>query len=115
MDTQIPQANPKPSAGTGKKLLVLAVVAIVVGVAYTQFGDLLSLQNLARQETQLRSFQQSQPVMVYAGSSVPDLQTLADKGIGAVFSPSQMTQIIAAFVMLGSFPLIVRFVMKKKQ
>ena len=244
MDTQIPQANPKPSAGAGKKLLVLAVVAIVVGIAYTQFGDLLSLQNLARQESQLRSFQQSQPVMVYgaafliyvvvtgfslpgaavltlvfgwyfgvarglplvsfastagatlafllsrflfrdaiqnrfgdrlknfneslekegpfflftlrlipavpffvinavmgltpirtrtfwwvsqlgmlagtavyvyAGSSVPDLQTLADKGIGAVFSPSQMTQIIAAFVMLGSFPLIVRFVMKKKQ
>lgn len=242
MDTQQPQEPAKPSAGTGKKLAVLVVVAAIVGVAYSQFGDVLTLQNLARQEAQLRSFQQSQPlvvygaaflvyvlvaglslpgaavltlvfgwyfglargivlvsfastagatlafllsrflfrdaiqnrfgerlanfnesleregpfflftlrlipavpffvinavmgltpirtrtfwwvsqigmlagtaVYVYAGSSVPDLQTLADKGIGAVFSPAQMTQIIAAFVLLGTFPLIVRFVMKK--
>ena len=49
---------------------------------------------------------------VYAGSSVPDLQTLADKGIGAVFTPSQMTQIVIAFVLLGLFPLIVRYAMK---
>lgn len=51
-------------------------------------------------------------VFVYAGSSVPDLQTLADKGIGAVFTPSQMTQIVIAFVLLGLFPLIVRYAMK---
>ena len=51
-------------------------------------------------------------VYVYAGSSVPDLQTLADKGIGAVFTPSQLTQIVIAFVLLGVFPLIVRFAMK---
>lgn len=51
-------------------------------------------------------------VYVYAGASVPNLQTLADKGINAVFTPQQMTQIIGAFVLLGIFPLIVRFAMK---
>ncbi|WP_298861656.1 VTT domain-containing protein, partial [uncultured Gimesia sp.] len=51
-------------------------------------------------------------VYVYAGSSVPNLQTLADKGINAVFTPSQFTQIIVAFILLGIFPLIVRFTMK---
>ena len=48
----------------------------------------------------------------YAGSSVPNLQTLADNGINAVFSPSQLTQIVVAFVLLGVFPLVVRYVMK---
>lgn len=52
-------------------------------------------------------------VYVYAGSRVPDLQTLADKGIKAVFSGSQMTQIIIACAVLGLFPLVVRFVMRK--
>ncbi len=47
-------------------------------------------------------------VYVYAGASVPNLQTLADKGINAVFSPQQMTQIIVAFALLGVFPLVVR-------
>ncbi|WP_372725349.1 TVP38/TMEM64 family protein [Novipirellula sp.] len=51
-------------------------------------------------------------VYVYAGSSVPDLQTLADKGIAAVFTSSQLWQIGSAFVLLGLFPLIVRFTMK---
>lgn len=51
-------------------------------------------------------------VYVYAGSSVPNLQALADKGINAVFTPGQMTQIVGAFVLLGIFPLIVRYAMK---
>ena len=51
-------------------------------------------------------------VFVYAGSSVPNLQTLADQGIGAVFTPSQLTQLVIAFVLLGVFPLIVRYAMK---
>jgi len=51
-------------------------------------------------------------VYVYAGSSVPNLQTLADKGINAVFTPSQLSQILIAFVLLGLFPLIVRGGMK---
>jgi pyruvate/2-oxoglutarate dehydrogenase complex dihydrolipoamide dehydrogenase (E3) component len=32
-------------------------------------------------------------IYVYAGSSVPNLQSLADQGISAVFTPSQLTQI----------------------
>ena len=51
-------------------------------------------------------------VYLYAGSSVPNLQTLADQGVNAVFTPSQLTQIVVAFVLLGVFPLIVRFMMK---
>ncbi len=49
-------------------------------------------------------------VYVYAGSSVPSLQTLADDGINAVFTPGQLTQIVAAFVLLGLFPLTVRWI-----
>ena len=52
-------------------------------------------------------------VYVYAGASVPRLQTLAENGIGVIFTPSQLTQILVAFVMLGLFPLIVRFGMKR--
>ena len=51
-------------------------------------------------------------VYVYAGSSVPNLQALADDGINAVFNPTQMGQIIGAFVLLGLFPLVVRYAMK---
>ena len=51
-------------------------------------------------------------VYVYAGSRVPNLRQLADQGIHAVFSPAQLSQIIIAFVLLGVFPLIVRFAMK---
>ncbi len=227
--------------GTAKKLALFVLVAGIAFVAYTQFGDALSIQNLARQESHLRAFQQEHPVLVwglaflvyvvvtglslpgaavltlvygwyfglwqglllvsfasttgatvafllsrfllrdsiqkrfgkrlvtfnqaleqegafflftlrlipavpffvinavmgltpirtftfwwvsqlgmpagtavyvYAGSSVPNLQTLADQGINAVFTPSQLTQIVVAFVLLGLFPLIVRFMMK---
>lgn len=52
-------------------------------------------------------------VYVYAGSRVPDLQTLAEKGINAIFTPSQMIQILSAFVLLGFFPLIVRRVVNR--
>ncbi len=51
-------------------------------------------------------------VYVYAGSSVPSLQTLADKGVSAAFTPQQLTQILIAFVVLGVFPLVVRRVLK---
>lgn len=51
-------------------------------------------------------------VYVYAGSSVPSLQKLADQGINAVFTPRQLTQIVIAFVLLGLFPLAVRWVVK---
>lgn len=52
-------------------------------------------------------------VYVYAGSSVPDLQRLADEGVNAVFAPSQMIQIISAFVLLGLLPVTTRFLIKK--
>ena len=240
------ELNGKPNAAVGgsamwKKLLVLAVVVGIAVVSYTKFGDALTLENLAQQESQLRTFQQAHPVLVYgiafliyvvvtglslpgaavltlvygwyfgvfhgvvlvslasttgatlafllsrflfrdsiqkrfgerlasfnqalknegpfflftlrlipavpffvinavmgltpirtrtfwwvsqlgmlagtavyvyAGSSVPNLQTLADQGINAVFTPSQLTQIVIAFVLLGIFPLIARFIMK---
>lgn len=51
-------------------------------------------------------------VFIYAGSSVPDLTTLADKGVNAAFTPLQMTQIIGAFILLGIFPLIARWGIK---
>ncbi len=54
-------------------------------------------------------------VYVYAGASVPDLQTLADKGIAAIFTPSQLSQLTAAFVLLAVFPLLTRKLLKHLQ
>ena len=43
-------------------------------------------------------------VYVYAGSSVPDLATLAEEGAAGIMRP----QLLAAFVVLGLFPLIAK-------
>jgi uncharacterized membrane protein YdjX (TVP38/TMEM64 family) len=51
-------------------------------------------------------------VFIYAGSSVPNLSTLADKGVNAAFSSTQMMQIIGAFAMIGLLPLITRWMVK---
>jgi len=51
-------------------------------------------------------------VYVYAGSRIPDLQTLSEKGVQAVFTPSQLTQITIAFVSLGVFPWAMKWLMK---
>lgn len=51
-------------------------------------------------------------VYVYAGSRVPNLRTLADDGARAVFTPSQLAQLVLAFVLLGVFPLAIRYVLK---
>jgi len=51
-------------------------------------------------------------VYAYAGSSVPSLQSLADKDIAAVFSAGQLTRILIALVLLGLFPLAVRWAMR---
>ena len=48
-------------------------------------------------------------VYVYAGSAVPDLQVLAERGLGGIVSP----QVLAAFVLLGVFPLLVRTIMRR--
>ncbi|QDT12440.1 TVP38/TMEM64 family protein [Planctomycetes bacterium K23_9] len=52
-------------------------------------------------------------VFVYAGSRVPDLNTLADEGVGAVFSTSQLLQIFVAFTLLGVFPLVAKFLLNR--
>jgi uncharacterized membrane protein YdjX (TVP38/TMEM64 family) len=51
-------------------------------------------------------------VYVYAGSSVPSLQLLANEGVSAVFTPGQLTQFVVAFAILGVFPYLVRGTMK---
>jgi len=43
-------------------------------------------------------------VFVYAGASVPDLETLAEKGVGSLFTP----QLIVGFVLLGVTPLLLK-------
>ena len=52
-------------------------------------------------------------VYAYAGSSVPSLRSLADEGIAAVLTPARATRIIIAFALLGVFPLLVRFAMRR--
>ena len=51
-------------------------------------------------------------VYVYAGSSVPSLKELADKGVNAAFSPTQMTQIVVAFAFIGILPLAAKWGVK---
>lgn len=46
-------------------------------------------------------------VYVYAGSSVPSLRTLAEKGIGGILSP----QLFVAFALLGLFPITIKKIM----
>lgn len=48
-------------------------------------------------------------VYVWAGASVPDLQVLADRGVGGLVSPP----ILAAFAALGLFPLVARLVLRR--
>ena len=48
-------------------------------------------------------------VYVYAGSTVPDLQTLSEQGVSGILSP----QLLLAFVLLGLFPLLVKLIMRR--
>jgi uncharacterized membrane protein YdjX (TVP38/TMEM64 family) len=48
-------------------------------------------------------------VYVYAGSNVPDLNTLKEKGTAGILSP----ELIAAFVLLGVFPILVKKVTQR--
>ncbi len=48
-------------------------------------------------------------VYVYAGATVPDLRTLSEQGVSGILSP----QLIGAFVLLGVFPLLVKFALKR--
>lgn len=51
-------------------------------------------------------------VYVYAGTSVPSLQSLADGGIGSVYSAGQLSRLFVAFTLLGILPLIVRWALR---
>lgn len=48
-----------------KKLSVLTAILMAAGVGYFQFRESLTLHNLASRESDLRSLQQSQPLLVY--------------------------------------------------
>ena len=52
-------------------------------------------------------------VYVFAGSSVPNLQTLANEGAAAAFPPSRLLQLTIAFALLGIFPLAVKFLLNR--
>ena len=47
-------------------------------------------------------------VYVYAGSRIPDLMTLKQEGVKAVFTGSQLAQITIALAMLGLFPILAK-------
>jgi uncharacterized membrane protein YdjX (TVP38/TMEM64 family) len=47
------------------KLFVLATVLTAAAYGYTQYGDALSLDNLAQRETELREYQEQHPVLIY--------------------------------------------------
>jgi uncharacterized membrane protein YdjX (TVP38/TMEM64 family) len=50
---------------------------------------------------------------VFAGSRVPNLKTLDERGLEAIFSPVQLTQIFLAFTLLGLFPIFIRWLIKR--
>jgi len=56
------------AGGKWKKFAVVAVIAVVVAVAYSQYGDALTLEKLAAQETELKAVQQQNPALVYGAS-----------------------------------------------
>ncbi|GAB5406724.1 MAG: TVP38/TMEM64 family protein [Aureliella sp.] len=60
----VDQADSQRSFPFGK-VVVFILVAVAVGVGYWQFGDALSLDRLAAQESALRQYQTDHPVLVY--------------------------------------------------
>lgn len=53
-------------------------------------------------------------VFVYAGSRVPDLQTLQEEGVEAIFSTERLTQFAIAFALIGLTPLILKKILGRK-
>ena len=47
------------------------------------------------------------------GASVPDLQTLADEGINAVFESGTLIRILIGFALLGVFPLMAKLLVNR--
>jgi len=52
-------------------------------------------------------------VYVYAGSSAPSLQALAEEGIRSVFSRGQWVRLLVALALLGLFPLVIRWTLRR--
>lgn len=52
-------------------------------------------------------------VYVFAGSRIPDLMTLKEEGVKAVFTGPQLVQITIALAMLGLFPIIAKKLTKR--
>lgn len=59
---EIPESS--QSSGLITKLVVLAMLIAIVGVGYVMFGDSISLEEVAKHESQLRSYQESYPLIV---------------------------------------------------
>lgn len=51
----------------------------------------------------------SSAIFVYTGSSVPSLKALADQGVAGILT----TNTLAALILLGVFPILARFAMKR--
>ncbi len=47
-------------------------------------------------------------IYVYAGSRIPDLMTLKEQGVKAIFSGPQLIQITIALALLGLFPIVAK-------
>lgn len=59
---------PSKSVARFAKPAVLLVVLLAVGIGYLQYGHLLSLEQLALRETQLRGYQEVYPWLVIGGA-----------------------------------------------
>lgn len=55
-----------PPSGAAMRMAVAIIVLTIAAVGYWQFGDQLTLQNLARYESTFRQFQHEHPWMIYA-------------------------------------------------
>ncbi|WP_207310206.1 TVP38/TMEM64 family protein [Rubinisphaera italica] len=55
----------RSSKSLWKKLGLITGIVIAAAVGYSQFGEALTLENLAAQEAELKAFQQKHPLMVY--------------------------------------------------
>lgn len=54
-------------------------------------------------------------VYVFAGSRVPNLQTLAEGGVTAVIDPQRLILLTIAFALLGLFPLLMKLIRNRFQ
>jgi uncharacterized membrane protein YdjX (TVP38/TMEM64 family) len=54
-------------------------------------------------------------VYVFAGSRVPNLQTLAEDGVTAVIEPQRLILLTIAFALLGLFPLMIKLIRNRLQ